>query len=75
MSSSTATPDMAMKPMAAEIENGMSRSQSAATPPTQANGTAVKTMATSRRLENVSRKRAKINRNARDSNRFFEGST
>ena len=29
MSSSTATPDMAMKPMAAEIENGMSRSHSA----------------------------------------------
>ena len=34
---------MAMKPTAAETENGMSRSQSASTPPTHANGTAVKT--------------------------------
>ena len=43
MSSRTATPDMAMKPIAAEIENGMSRNQSAKMPPTQANGMPVKT--------------------------------
>ena len=40
MSSSTATPDRAMKPIAAEIENGMSRSHRAKMPPTQANGIA-----------------------------------
>ena len=38
ISSSTATPDIAMKPMAAEIENGMSRSHSATMPPTAAIG-------------------------------------
>ena len=32
---STATPDSAMKPTAAEIENGMPRRSSAATPPGQ----------------------------------------
>ena len=43
MSSSTATPDRAMKPTPAEIENGMSRSHRAKMPPTQANGTPVNT--------------------------------
>ena len=43
MSSSTATPDRATKPTAAEIEKGMSRIQRARIPPTQANGTPVNT--------------------------------
>ena len=50
MSSSTATPDRAMKPTAAEIENGMSRSHRAKMPPTQANGTPVKTRSASTTL-------------------------
>ncbi len=36
---STATPESAMKPTAAEIENGMPRSQSATMPPVSASGT------------------------------------
>ncbi len=36
---STATPDSAMKPTPAEIDNGMSRSHSASTPPVSASGT------------------------------------
>ena len=43
MSSSTATPERAMNPIAAEIEKGISRSHSAKMPPTQPNGTPVKT--------------------------------
>ena len=45
---STATPDSAMKPTAAEIENGMPRSHSAAMPPVSASGTALKTSSASR---------------------------
>ena len=45
MSSKTATPERAMKPMAAEIENGISRSQSAKMPPTQPKGTPVNLIA------------------------------
>ena len=48
--SSTATPERAMKPMAAEIENGMSRSQRANTPPTQPKGTPLKTRSVSTML-------------------------
>ena len=51
MSSNTATPDMAMKPMAAEMEKGMSRSQSARMPPTQPSGTPVKTRRASMTLQ------------------------
>ena len=40
---STATPDSAMKPTPAEIDNGMSRSHSASTPPVSASGTPLKT--------------------------------
>ncbi len=40
---STATPESAMKPTAAETDIGMPRSQSAATPPESASGTALKT--------------------------------
>ena len=43
MSSSTATPESATNPTAAEMENGMSRIQRAKMPPTQANGTPVNT--------------------------------
>ncbi len=43
MSSSTATPERATNPTAAEMENGMSRSHRAKMPPTQANGTPVNT--------------------------------
>ena len=50
---STATPESAMKPTAAEIENGMSRSHSATTPPLSASGTPVKTAAASRALPKV----------------------
>ena len=45
---STATPDNAMKPTAAETENGMPRSQSATMPPDSASGTALKTSSASR---------------------------
>ena len=45
---STATPDSAMKPTAAETENGMPRSQSATMPPDSASGTALKTSSASR---------------------------
>ena len=38
---STATPESAMKPTAAEIEKGMPRSHSRMTPPVSASGTAV----------------------------------
>ena len=40
-----ATPDTAMKPTAAETENGMPRSSSASAPPTRASGTAANTRA------------------------------
>ena len=45
---STATPDRAMKPTAAETENGMPRSHSAKTPPVSASGTALNTSSASR---------------------------
>src|ERR671934_2563975 len=44
---STDTPDTAMNPTAAEIENGIPRSHNATTPPTLPNGTAVNTSSTS----------------------------
>ena len=44
---STATPDSAIKPTPAEIENGIPRSHSASTPPVSASGTLLKTMAAS----------------------------
>ncbi len=50
MSSSTATPDMAINPTPAEIENGMSRSHKATMPPTQANGMPVNTRSASTML-------------------------
>jgi hypothetical protein len=40
----TATPETAMNPTAAEIENGMPRSAMAKMPPAYASGTAVKTI-------------------------------
>ncbi len=50
MSPSTETPESAMKPTAAEIENGSPRASSATTPPTIANGTPAKTRTLSRTL-------------------------
>ena len=50
MSFSTATPERAMNPMAAEMENGMSRNQRATMPPTQANGMLVNTRRASKML-------------------------
>ena len=60
MSSSTATPDRATKPIAAEIENGMSRIHRAIIPPVQANGTPVKTRIASMMLWYVKYSRPKI---------------
>jgi hypothetical protein len=45
---STATPDSAMKPTAAEMDKGMSRNHSANTPPVRANGIPEKMIAASR---------------------------
>ena len=47
---STAMPETAMKPMPAEIVNGIPRSQRASTPPVAAKGTQVKTKAACRKL-------------------------
>ena len=44
---STATPESAMNPTPAEIDNGMPRSSNAATPPVSASGTPEKTIAAS----------------------------
>ena len=62
---STATPDSAMKPTAAETENGMPRNQSATMPPDSASGTALKTSSASRpepsaanRIKNIIAKHA-----------------
>ncbi len=57
---STATPDRAMKPTPAEIDNGSPRSASAATPPVSARGTPEKTMALSRQERNRANSRPKI---------------
>lgn len=51
---STATPNSAMKPTAAEIENGRPRSKSATMPPTTAKGTLRKMMTAARRERNAS---------------------
>ncbi len=45
---STATPESAIKPTAAETDIGMPRNHSAATPPESASGTAVNTSSASR---------------------------
>ena len=45
---STATPESAMKPTAAEIEKGIPRNHNAAIPPVSARGTALKTSRASR---------------------------
>ena len=44
---STATPDKAMKPTPAEIDNGIPRKASAMTPPVSASGTPLNTIAAS----------------------------
>ncbi|MOA42478.1 hypothetical protein D3C78_1645300 [compost metagenome] len=50
---STATPDRAMNPTPAEIDSGISRSQSATTPPVRAKGIPVNTSKPSLRLLNI----------------------
>ncbi len=50
---STATPDSAMKPTAAEIDSGMPRIHSATMPPVSANGMPVNTSRPSFRLPNI----------------------
>ncbi|MNC70982.1 hypothetical protein D3C75_1218490 [compost metagenome] len=50
---STATPDKAMNPTPAEMDNGMSRNHSASTPPVRANGMPVNTSRPSLRLLNI----------------------
>ena len=50
---STATPDKAMKPTAAEMDNGMPRAHSASTPPVSAKGMPVNTSSPSFRLPNI----------------------
>ncbi len=61
---STATPDSAINPTAAEIDSGMPRSQSASTPPVSANGMPVKTSRPSRRLPNMTNSSAKTSSSA-----------
>ena len=61
---STATPESAMKPTAAEIENGMPRRMSAATPPVSASGTPVNTIAASVTEPKRTKSSAKISRSA-----------
>ena len=57
---STATPDSAMNPTAAETENGMSRSHKAAMPPVSASGTALNTRSASRAEPKALNKSRKI---------------
>jgi hypothetical protein len=60
----TATPDNAMKPTPAEIENGISRTHRASTPPTAASGTPVNIKIASLTDEYVQYNSPKINSNA-----------
>ena len=61
---STAIPDRAMKPTPAEIEKGMPRSMSAATPPVRANGTPENTTSASFTERNSATSRPKISSKA-----------
>jgi hypothetical protein len=61
---STATPKSAMKPTPALMLKGMPRSQSASTPPTAANGTALKISRALRVLLNARNSRKKISNRA-----------
>ena len=61
---STDTPDSAMKPTAAEIDSGMSRSHSASTPPVNANGIPVNTSSPSFRLPNIANNSTKTRNKA-----------
>jgi hypothetical protein len=54
-------PDSAMKPTAADTENGMPRAHNASTPPVSASGTALNTSAASRAEPSVLIKSRKIN--------------
>ncbi|MPM79153.1 hypothetical protein SDC9_126186 [bioreactor metagenome] len=59
---STATPDNAMNPTPAEMDKGMSRNHSAATPPVKASGTPEKTSNASLAVPKVMNSSAKISR-------------
>ncbi|MNN09819.1 hypothetical protein D3C81_1227230 [compost metagenome] len=61
---STATPDRAMKPTPALIENGMSLSHRAITPPVRAKGMPVNTSRPSLRLLNIMNSSAKTSSSA-----------
>ncbi len=60
----TATPESAMKPTPAEIESGIPRSSNETTPPVQASGTPVKTIAASRAEPKIPVRIAKIRSSA-----------
>ncbi len=60
---STATPDRAMKPTPAEIDNGMPRSHSASTPPVSASGTPLKITSASRMEPKASTSSPRISAN------------
>ena len=61
---STATPDSAMKPTPADMDNGMSRNHNAIKPPHKANGTPLKTSKLSLILWNTAINKIKIVNNA-----------
>ena len=60
----TATPDSAMNPTPADIDSGISRSQSATKPPDNANGTPLKTNKLSLKLWNTAINKTKMVINA-----------
>src|ERR1700760_1562688 len=57
---STAMPESAMNPMAADTENGIPLSQSIATPPVSASGTALNTSNASRAVPSAASSKRKI---------------
>lgn len=61
---STATPDKAIKPTPAEIDNGISRSHSAMIPPVSAKGMPVNTSRPSLRLLNIMNSKPNTSSNA-----------
>ena len=61
---STATPDRAMKPIAAEIENGMSRNHRPTMPPDSPSGTPLNTSSAYFTLRNIENSSTKIRKNA-----------
>lgn len=60
----TATPQSAIKPTVAEIDNGMSRNQSATIPPVSARGMPENTVSPSRSLPNIANSRVNMSSKA-----------